>query len=329
LKGFFRNEITFVGGRAFLIAAVAAAILAAAPAVRSARGTDGGRFDGAGAASLPLSGYGDGSDTAFDGDATGVGDYEGAAAGLEPIGDRKGAETLLSEAYYLLGARLYREGDYVAAEKWLASAAGYKDAAELLAESRGLLSGLEAGDRLRFGGYDWIVLEADGAKALLLSAGVPEPRAYHNTNTGVRWAQSDIRAYLNGAFYEGFGADERARVVETEVTTNANPWYGAEGGGATYDRVFLLSLEEVVEYFGDSGQLGERPAGVYYGLDDPYNAARTAYGADGAAAGWWLRSPGLYDNYAACVYDTGLVNVIGYCVYYDYVGIRPALWLRL
>lgn len=40
---------------------------------------------------------------------------------------------------------------------------------------------------------------------------------------------------------------------------------------------------------------------------------------------WWLRSPGLYSDYAACVNDFGDVNYNGDYVYNVISAIRPAL----
>ena len=61
-----------------------------------------------------------------------------------------------------------------------------------------------------------------------------------------------------------------------------NPWYGTSGGNATTDKVFLLSLDEVVKYFGDSGDLLNKRRKDYKGnavsagdsLYDEYNDSR-------------------------------------------------------
>ena len=208
---------------------------------------------------------------------------------------------------------------------------------------------VNVGDIIEFGGYDWRVLEVRDGRALLLSDRVLEERAYHDSYVGFTWATSDMRTYLNDTFYNSFSASDRARIVETQVTTNDNPWYGSAGGGTTTDRIFLLSIEEVVRYFGDSGELAQVPAqthgpftwtgedGISYeyyvwdrhGFNDTYNESRIAYSEDGTASWWWLRSPGYHPNIAAHVDIFGLLDVLGRNVERDDGGVRPALWLEL
>jgi hypothetical protein len=112
------------------------------------------------------------------------------------------------------------------------------------------------------------------------------------------------------------------------------------GGAATNDRIFLLSIEEVVRYFGDSGQLANGNPNNSWVMDDRYNSARIAYTAVASSWGarvgdswwWWLRSPGQFYYRAAGVHSTGRVYVSGSNVCGDdghFGGIRPALWLQL
>jgi hypothetical protein len=102
----------------------------------------------------------------------------------------------------------------------------------------------------------------------------------------------------------------------------------------------------VVRYFGDSGQLANRPREVTYWIDDAYNEVRIAYLATdltytygngetytneaGTASSCWLRSPGYYSINAALVFGGGVVAVEGdRTVRGIYGGVRPALWLNL
>jgi hypothetical protein len=177
---------------------------------------------------------------------------------------------------------------------------------------------------VEFGGYDWRVLAARGNKALLLCEYVLEKRAYHGGHDAT-WAESDMRAYLNGAFLGGFGARDAARVVETRVMTGGNPQFGTPGGLTVNDRVFLLSLGELVVYLGGGGGLSGWDSDR---VGDRHNAERAAYDTRGAAAWWWLRSPGSNGVSAAFVYGDGSVGPWG-----EYVGslggVRPALWVAL
>jgi hypothetical protein len=204
--------------------------------------------------------------------------------------------------------------------------------------SRNTHETVKIGDIYRFGKYDWRVLDVQNGKALLLSDKVIEERAYHNSWEETTWAECDLRAYLNGEFYNSFGQD-KSRIAETTNSNPNNPWYGTNGGGMTTDRVFLLSLDELVKYFGDSGDLRNKKRYVWesgkwvsasngYVLHDQYDNARIAEDTSGKACWWWLRSPGFGSKSAALVYDDGSVAIHGVSVHIGY-GVRPALFLNL
>ncbi|MDR0223211.1 MAG: DUF6273 domain-containing protein, partial [Oscillospiraceae bacterium] len=141
---------------------------------------------------------------------------------------------------------------------------------------------VKKGSTIKFGEYDWRVLDVKDGKALILTDTVIEKRAY--SDQSATWETCDLCAYLNGEFYNSFGKSDKARVVKTKVKNKDNPWYGTSGGKDTEDYIFLLSLEEVVKYFGDSGQLSDRPSGAYFIRDD-YDRARMV----SPWSGWWLR----------------------------------------
>ena len=186
----------------------------------------------------------------------------------------------------------------------------------------------EIGSIISFGGYDWRVLDIQDGKALLLSGKIVERRAYNQSNTDITWVECDLRCYLNGEFYDSLG-EEKARIAEIKVKTNDNLWYGTDGGVKTTDKVFLLSLEEVVKYFGDSGQLKNRPDGAWY-IDDEYSSARIVTDKNGEALWWWLRSPGDGSYSVAGVGPDGYICVYGSSsIAWSDGGVRPAMWLNL
>jgi hypothetical protein len=185
------------------------------------------------------------------------------------------------------------------------------------------------------------VLAVEDGKALIITDKIIGFRVYHNTWLSITWANCELRKYLNGDFYDSFSEADRARIAETRnVNKNNQHWNNTPGGADTTDKIFLLSLEEVVEYFGDSGQLANMPSDALY-IDDSFNNARIAYAAKahtfswgetvsaGTAWNWWLRSPGGSPNIAAFVGSDGHVGVYGSYVVDASYGLRPALWLNL
>ena len=214
------------------------------------------------------------------------------------------------------------------------------------------VSNVRGGDIIPFGGYDWRVLDIQDGKALIISDRVLEHREYHTDYTEITWADSSLRQYLNGEFYNSFSASDRGRIAQVTNINPDNPWDFTEYGGNnktprgvnTQDRIFLLSLDEVVRYFGDSGQLRNQnhANNESWGFNDEYSGVRVASCLDsctyndyhydagyGTASWWWLRSPGFYSNLAAFVISDGFLYVYGIDVYVGSGGVRPALWLNL
>ena len=206
---------------------------------------------------------------------------------------------------------------------------------------------VRAGDIIQFGPWDWRVLEVRGSQALILTDRVIAERAYHDTQMDVTWETSDIRRWLNGDFLAAnFTAEEQARITITTVANSDNPWFGTGGGNDTQDRVFLLSIDEVLRYFGDSGlvaqgaalghnaRIDQAPAwpnhGIYsWGIHDRYSGARIERNFSGDGSRWWLRSPGFIPESAASVDGGGILDLIGRIVSLESVAPRPALWLNL
>jgi hypothetical protein len=182
-------------------------------------------------------------------------------------------------------------------------------------------SAIGAGDIVTFGGYDWLVLEASGNTALIITENIAEKRVYNEDKVDITWETCTLRAYLNGEFYNRFSAQEKALIIESNISNADNQWYGTVGGWDTKDKIFLLSIEETVRYFGDSGQLMSKNDEIKDWIFDQYNEERIA--AYNTKAGWWwLRSPGIR-YHAAGVHYTGGIVVHGRRVDYGSGGIRP------
>lgn len=210
------------------------------------------------------------------------------------------------------------------------------------------LKSLRSGNILCFGNYDWRVLDIHNGKALLLSEKIIEKKKYHQQSMNITWAECDLRDYLNGAnkyrsvgFYDNLISSTpqlAIRIAETEVTTRENSWYGTNGGAVTNDRIFLLSIDEMVQYFGGRGQLKNRLDNSW-AIVDEYDSERVAYDTNDMAYWWWLRSPGHINEFAARVSGRGRINLRGFSVVSESAGygaspeiaggggLHPAMWL--
>ena len=220
-----------------------------------------------------------------------------------------------------------------------------KKACDFYSESKGVVDiaaeNKKIGSIIRFGSYDWRVLDVQNSRALVLSDEIIERRAYNETYADVTWKSCTLRAYLNGDFHNTFSDEDKSRIIETTNQNANNLWYGTTGGRDTRDKIFLLSLDEVDKYFGNSGDYrSKRSKRQEYGDDKYYTDSNGWYlsnshdsqrmaNFDNKRAWWWLRAPGFGSIRAAYVISDGAVRVSGLVVDFRSGGVRPALWLNL
>jgi serine/threonine protein phosphatase PrpC len=189
---------------------------------------------------------------------------------------------------------------------------------------------LKVGDITEFGHYKWKLLQVEEQKRLLLiTEHIIENKAFSNDMTKpVSWSNCDLRKYLNDEFLNGFNEDEKSRIGEYSLKNESNPWFGTSAGKHTCDKIFVLSLEELVKYFGDSGQLKDKNPHNRNHIDDDYNYKRVCT-LNGTISSWWLRSPGSTPSTFAIVKPEGRISLHGALVKEDNIGIRPALWMKI
>ena len=188
---------------------------------------------------------------------------------------------------------------------------------------------IKIGSQVNFGSYMWQVIDIKKNKALIITTNVIDELPYNSTYRTITWEKTSLRKYLNNTFYNNFNEEEKNRIIITKNINTQNPWFKSDGGNTTFDRIFLLNLEEIVKYFGDSGQLKYKNSDNKWRIDDIYNEKRIATTASGDHAWWWLRSPGLTNKEAAYVLGDGNICVDGYYVFIKEAGIRPALWINV
>ena len=153
-------------------------------------------------------------------------------------------------------------------------------------------------------------------------------KPYNTESKDVTWETSSIRRWLNEEFIQAaFSIDEQKQIVKI---TNKNPnssKYRTEGGKDTQDKIFLLSTNEAENYFASDETRACEPTA--------YVVAKDAYVDDeNGNCQWWLRTPGFAQNRADFIFHDGAVSVNGNEVDdsflgYNYVAVRPALWVNL
>ena len=219
---------------------------------------------------------------------------------------------------------------------------------------------------IKFGPYEWRILDQQKDKVLIITEQSVAQRNWNETSEDVKWETCTLRTYLNGEFYNSFSPAEQAIILEVtnETPNTRGPGYEIPGGNPTKDKVFLLSIGEVLRYFGDSAAkfdeyiktynavfLKKMPAPKGFSLVDDFsdsnNKQRVAIrpaslpelkpkqkAKGDVPYAWWLRSRGKSngDYCAACVHFNGKIYNKGFTVRGVAGGnacVRPALWLKI
>lgn len=160
---------------------------------------------------------------------------------------------------------------------------------------------------------EWLVLGAEGENLLLVSKYGLDSRPYHSKSKSVKWESSDICAWLNGKFYETAFSDDPIRYQSIFSILSAPK-------STIADRIFLLSTEEVKQYFPEEEDRICIPT--------PYAVQQKAYTKYGTGAGWWfLRTPGNTGKEVININTDGSINSDGAKVSGKRGMIRPAMWV--
>lgn len=179
---------------------------------------------------------------------------------------------------------------------------------------------------------EWIVLDVQGNKALLLSRYCLDCQPYHWKYLPVDWATSYIRAWLNTTFLDAaFTIKEQEAIVTTTLSNDEgyNEW-NISGGSSTEDMVFLLSYKQAVRYLnmGENARISPRASATAYAKSRGVKTSNESTTSDGTASvWWWLRSPGFYQDFAVNVLPDGSFWARKVNVYSN--GVRPAIWVNL
>ncbi len=207
------------------------------------------------------------------------------------------------------------------------------------------------GDTLSFGYYEqngdrqrlqepikWIVLEKKDGMFLLLSGSGLDTGAYNDEKVRADWSESSLRQWLNTDFLNmAFTPEEQESIIETAIVTPGGSFRSpvtkekikiAEAPD-TKDKVFLLSVSEVQEYFPKASQRRSKNNGYLRGMPldvKPYPAGNTK--DDFRYGNWWLRdiradkgiNCGFHVKSDGSIASAGQINLVRYVI-------RPAIWV--
>lgn len=185
-------------------------------------------------------------------------------------------------------------------------------------------------DIINFGNYKWRALDIKDGRALIITENIIELQWYHSEFVDITWADCRLRNYLNNEFYNTFTSNEKIKIITVTNKNIDNQWFKTKGGIDSIDNVFLLSLKEVCEYFGNSRENLLVKGKQKWLIDDENNQNRQAK-FDGENHWWRLRSPGYYGRTSASINYNGNVYIRGNGIYgrpKGGGGVRPALWIK-
>ena len=200
----------------------------------------------------------------------------------------------------------------------------------------------QVGDYITFGSYEqdndttngkediqWLVLEKQEDKILVLSKYALDYVYFSEENKNyelpqqvknVSWENSTVRKWLNNEFVrESFSAEEANRIPTVTVSVNANDEYYLDEGEDTKDRLFLLSVDEALEYFPTDEERICLATEYIKG-----NVAIVGNQTDSNAM-WGLRTRKKGNIYVSVLWNGDFYNnSVG-----DIVIVRPAMWINL
>ena len=179
----------------------------------------------------------------------------------------------------------------------------------------------------------WKVAEKGDGEALLISVGavlaIPYDEGIEKDVVHAVWADSSVRAKLNGSFLDtSFTDEERAIIVKSHVSNRPGRTYRMPSGPDTDDYIFVLSTEEarqylpyfwnrilwsVPDYIGKSGIHAEQFTICFI----PFQGYRS-----------WLRTAGVTEYATSVIEADGSINEKGINPVFIQ-AVRPALRVRV
>ncbi len=178
---------------------------------------------------------------------------------------------------------------------------------------------------------EWIVLDVQDNKALLISKWGLDSRPFDEWMGGSIWEASTVRKWLNQDFLStAFNEKEQSAILVTDVDNsvfqagykNKYEWPN------TQDKLFLLSYHEAFEVYFDSDQARMCAPTDYAYAQGANHSFESKYQVEGRdTSTYLLRTFAELTDYVAVVSNRGQCN--SWNGMFGGAIIRPALWLDL
>ncbi len=180
----------------------------------------------------------------------------------------------------------------------------------------------------------WRVLQNNGSDLFVVTDMALDSKYYNEEYARVTWESCTLRKWLNNSFFDAaFSSAEQEAILDTTVVNADNPYFGADGGKDTIDKVYLLSIAEATsETYGFCNDLlitsrsRNFKATTYANARGVWQCTDSGYVKN---AFWWLRSPGRSRDFAVSVNYGGNVNRYGSVVDNQDYGVPVALHIDL
>lgn len=203
---------------------------------------------------------------------------------------------------------------------------------------------MQKGSIIKFGKYEWVILDKYKDRILIITKDIIEQKSFHDRHEPINWKNSSLRNYLNNDFFMTFSLQDQLKIHPILNKNKANNWYESFDQDDTIDKIFILSLEEMAgKYFNDSlDLLHNRARNQRYWLEkkDKNNfLRRSTY--QGYIWWYWVRTSGRVNTSAVYIHGDGNIgiqgnkaskktfNTIHPITKSNEGGIRPALWLKI
>ena len=224
---------------------------------------------------------------------------------------------------------------------------------------------LNINDEIRFGKYEqdnnelngkedieWIVIDKNENGILLTTKYLIDCKPYNTFHKSVTWEKCSLRNWLNTSFYnDSFSKSEKQFINNTYLINDENPYYKSNKENNTYDKIFILSINEVLNLlYSNEDFLVSKKMGLQFDIRKlcrpteyaKKNGVRVNISSAifNGCGNYWLRTQGLYGDriwyknvtakyFQSIITEDGRISPKGTGVHSVDDGVRPCLYINI